>query len=270
MTNYNSSKIPAFQEGWGNLTLVWAIIFLAWVLLLIATIIGQTHLLHYQALNSHNWQELFLKLLIYFLSWQVMTVAMMLPTSLPLIGLFSKLSQQQEGKIPVLPIFIVAYLTVWTGFAIAFLLGDLVLNNFLNTLPWLQQHPWLFSGTTLLLAGIFQFSSLKEQCMKVCRHPLSFITHHYQRGLKAAWNLGIRHGLYCLGCCWALMLVMFAVGVGHLAWMLILTGIMVLEKTSPWSHKLIPAVGILLICGGTSVVLYTMFCPNILHQHHLN
>ncbi|HZK52255.1 MAG TPA: DUF2182 domain-containing protein, partial [Actinomycetota bacterium] len=83
----------------------------------------------------------------------------------------------------------------------------------------------------LALAGLFQFSNLKDRCLRECRHPGPFLLRHYRRGPGAAVELGLRHGLFCLGCCWALMLLMFAVGVANLTWMAVLTALMVYEKT---------------------------------------
>lgn len=240
-----------------DLALVWGLVFLAWALVFLATVTGQDYLHHDNLFESHS-QPLLLKLLVFLSAWQVMTIAMMLPASLPLIRLFAKVSSQAEQTL-VLPVFLAAYLTIWTGFALFAFLGDLALHYPINSLRWRSQYPELLSSTTLILAGAFQFSSLKEHCLKACRHPLSFLTHHYQRGLLAAWNLGIHHGLYCLGCCWALMLVMFGVGVDHLTWMLVLTGVMVIEKTSRWSRILVPVVGAILIVWGMAMLLHPTF-----------
>jgi predicted metal-binding membrane protein len=253
----NLQKSPLFKLSWGNLS-IWGLILFAWAIVLLITLTGQEYLFHYQMLFESDW-HLLLKLFVFLLSWQVMTVAMMLPSSLPLIQLFAKVTQQQEKeRSPVLFVFIAAYLTIWTGFALVAFSADLGLHQMLDALPWLAHRPWLLSGTTILLAGAFQFSNLKQQCLKACRHPFSFLTHHYQRGSKAAWNLGIHHGLYCLGCCWALMLIMFSVGVGHLGWMLVLTGVMTIEKTSPWSKILIPLVGVGLIILGVVTIVHSI------------
>ncbi len=255
MTHY-FQKLRPIEGNWEILAsdlALWGLVFLSWGLVLLAAVTGQEHLLHHERLFQDNSQPLLLKLIIFLVAWQVMTVAMMLPASLPLIQLFAKVTQAQQAL--VLPVFLAAYLAVWTGFALVTCLGDLGLHYLIDLLPWLAQRPWLISGATLLLAGAFQFSHLKEHCLKACRHPLSFLTHYYQRGLKAAWNLGIRHGLYCLGCCWALMLVMFGLGVGHLSWMLLLTGVMVVEKISPWSRVLVPVVGVLSLVWGALTLL---------------
>lgn len=184
-----------------------------------------------------------------------MIAAMMLPSTLPMVRLFVRAASQAQPRLSLLT-FLAAYAAIWTGFALIFLTGEFGWQWLDLQWNWLHQRPWLISGLTLLLAGGFQFTPFKEQCLRVCRHPFSFLTHHYQRGLKAAWNLGIRHGLYCLGCCWALMLVMFAVGVGHLICALALTGVMTLERTGNQGQAIASIVGIVLLVGGSLVLLY--------------
>ena len=112
---------------------------------------------------------------------------------------------------------------------------------------WLYLHSWVIGAATLALAGGFQFSPLKERCLKQCRTPFSFFVRYYRKGSGAAWRLGLRHGMFCLGCCWALMLVMFGLGVGSLVSMAVLTGVMVVEKTFPGGQRLSPVIGIALL-----------------------
>ena len=109
----------------------------------------------------------------------------------------------------------------------------------------------------LLLAGAFQFSTLKDRCLKQCRSPLGFVTHYWrtQGGRGGAFLLGVRHGAYCVGCCWALMLLMFAVGAGNLGWMLALGVVMAVEKNLVWGRRLSPVVGVaLLLSGGWAAI----------------
>jgi predicted metal-binding membrane protein len=237
-----------------GLILVWAMVLVSWSLIILASLTGNEHLFHPAMATT---QPTVQKLLVFLLAWLVMTIAMMLPTSLPLITLFIQVSQKQAQPRSLLTLFLSAYAAIWLGFAIILLAGDWAIHYWLDRWHWLHQHPGAIASLTLLIAGAFQFSSLKEQCMNVCRHPMSFLTHHYQRGLKAAWNLGLRHGLYCLGCCWALMLVMFGVGVAHLTWMVALTGIMLFEKTSRWGKAIAPFIGVVLLASG----LLTLVLP---------
>lgn len=230
---------------------VWGIIFLAWILILLAEIAGYGHLLHHNSLVDDS-IPLILKLLVFIGMWQVMIVAMMLPSSVPMLKLFARASSNQVRSQQALVIFICAYATVWAGFAIALFGLDVSLHQW----NWLRETPLLYSGFSLAVAGAFQFSSLKQRCLQVCRHPLSFITHHYQRGLIGAWKLGIYHGLYCLGCCWALMLVMFVIGVGHFTWMLALTIVMIMERTQQNLRSTILVLGIVLLSTSSLVLLH--------------
>lgn len=244
-----------------DLALIWGIVFVAWAFVFLAAVTGQEHLLHHDTLSEANPQSLLRRLLVFLVAWQVMTAAMMLPSTLPMVRLFARASREQSQPRLVLLAFLGAYVVVWTVFALITFVGDIGLHWLVHHWYWLHHRPWVISGLTLLLAGGFQFSPFKEQCLRVCRHPMSFLTHHYQRGLQAAWNLGIRHGLYCLGCCWALMLVMFAVGVGHLTWMIVLMGIMTFERTWKQGRSLVPIVGIVFLAGGFLILLHPSWLP---------
>src|SRR5260370_30524926 len=103
-------------------------------------------------------------------------------------------------------------------------------------IAWLGANTWIISATTLVVAGIYQFTPLKYQCLEKCRSPLSFITEHWQghhERVQALW-LGIHHGLFCVGCCWSLILLLFSVGVGNIGWMLMLGSAMAIEKNARW------------------------------------
>lgn len=241
----------------GDATLVWGMLFFAWGTVLIAVLTGNGNWLHADSLTAHPYWGIETNLLAFIFAWLVMTVAMMLPTSLPLIQLFAKVKREQKAQHwrAQLLLFVVAYLTVWSVFALITFFGDFLLHRFVDSRPWLVQHSSWFTGITLLLAGAFQFSGLKERCLRVCRHPYGFLSQHYRRGTRAAWDLGLHHGLYCLGCCWTLMLLMFSVGVAHLAGMLVLTAVMAIEKTSRWGRTLVPVFGVvLLVWGGFTLV----------------
>lgn len=261
----HSPALAVFRHALNNdLALAWGIVVIAWVLTILAAVMGQEHLLHHDALIEHHPLPLPLRLLLFLAAWQVMTAAMMLPSTLPMVRLFAKASREQPQPRLLLLIFLGAYAAVWTGFALIAFVGDIGLHQLVPHWKWLHQHPWIIAGSTLVLAGGFQFSGLKEQCLNACRHPFSFLTHHYQRGLQAAWNLGIRHGLYCLGCCWALMLVMFAVGVGHFTWMIVLTAVMTLERTWKRGRELVPVVGVAFLVWGVLVLLNPSWLPDLL------
>jgi predicted metal-binding membrane protein len=241
----------------GDVTLAWGLLFSAWGIVFLAVIGGDGRCLYYDPLTEHPSWAVGLSLVTFVAGWLIMAAAMMLPASLPLIQLFAKVMREQNVRHwqRLVLLFVAAYLAVWSLFALVTFIGDFGLHRIVESQPWLSQHSSWFAGVALLVAGGFQFSGLKEQCLRVCRHPFGFLTQYYGRGAKATWDLGVRHGLYCLGCCWALMLVMFAVGVAHLTGMLILTAVMAIEKTSTWGRPLVPLVGTaLLVWGGWTLV----------------
>src|SRR6266496_2551841 len=186
-------------------------------------------------------------LLVFLACWQVMTVAMMLPSSLPMMYMMVHASRKERHPLVVQMAFLAGYAVVWTAFAVAAFLGDTQIHRLVHSWLWLYTHTWVIGAVTLAIAGGFQFSPLKERCLKQCRSPFSFFVRYYRKGSGAAWRLGLRHGMFCLGCCWALMLVMFGLGVGSLVSMAVLTGVMVVEKTFPGGQRLSPVIGIALL-----------------------
>jgi predicted metal-binding membrane protein len=170
--------------------------------------------------------------------WLVMVTAMMLPTTVPMARMFVVVTTR-AGSGPIRSAFFGAYFVVWLGFAAVAVAGVIALAPFLGNV-----RPMLVLAGALGVAGVFQFSPLKRRCLAMCRDPFAFLFAHYRRGVGGAWALGVRHALYCLGCCWALMLVMFTTSVADLAWMLVLTAVMVVEKNAPWGHRVTAPVGI--------------------------
>ncbi|HET7095513.1 MAG TPA: DUF2182 domain-containing protein, partial [Thermomicrobiales bacterium] len=171
----------------------------AWGLAFALVVTGWARRVHHQPLVESNGSTL-PALLLFLLVWQVMTAAMMLPSSLPLMRLFNRASRGQAHPRLARLAFVAAYFAVWTGFAALALAGDALLHDLARRWLWLAQRPWLIGGLALLLAGGFQFSPLKDRCLQQCRSPFGFLRRHYRRGVGAAWDMGVRHGLFCLGC----------------------------------------------------------------------
>ena len=196
-------------------------------------------------------------LLVFVAGWTLMTAAMMLPTSLPLVALFHALTRQRANRPQLVGLLLAGYLAVWTLFGLLAHLGDLLVHQVVERSAWLGDRSWLIGAATLLAAGAYQFTPLKYHCLEQCRSPLSFITGHWrgQRERRQALVLGLHHGLYCLGCCWSLMLLMFAVGVGNLGWMLVLGAVMAAEKNLPWGRHLSAPLGVALLAAGLLVAL---------------
>jgi Predicted metal-binding integral membrane protein (DUF2182)/YtkA-like len=168
----------------------------------------------------------------------------MLPSSMPMIFMMVHAGRQQSRPVAVPGAFLAGYALVWTGFALTACIVDMGVNWLTDSWSWLGTYPWVVGATTFAIAGVFQFSSLKEHCLKQCRSPFSFFVRYYRKGAGAAWCLGLRHGAFCLGCCWALMLVMFGAGIASLAGMALLAGVMIVEKAVPNGQRLRPAIGV--------------------------
>ena len=196
-------------------------------------------------------------LLVFVGGWTLMTVAMMLPTSLPLVTLFRALVRRRADGGVLVALVVIGYISVWTLFALVAHAGDRGIHAAVHHVGWLEDNAWIIAATTFLFAGAYQFSSLKYRCLDKCRSPFSFVMGHWRggRGWSDAFRLGVDHGVFCVGCCWSLMLVMFAVGIGNLAWMLVLGGAMAVEKSLPWGRRLSAPVGLLLLAWGLTLVL---------------
>lgn len=234
---------------------VLAAVGVSWSLMAALLVLDRTELIEHDAILTTSGTAWPLAILLFVVTWQLMTAAMMLPTSLPMIRAFGVSARRQRRPLAIMAAFIGGYFVIWTAFAVAALAGDAGIHWLVDQWSWLADRPWLISGGVLLGAGAFQFSPIKERCLAECRSPVQFLWRHYRPGAAGAWALGLRHGIFCLGCCWALMLVMFAVGVGSIAWMAALTGVMLVEKTSRYGRRLVPVVGVALMAWGALILL---------------
>lgn len=189
---------------------------------------------------------------VFIAGWIVMTVAMMLPTAVPLIDLFHKMVRSRPNSRSLIVLLIAGYLTAWTVFGVGVYVFDFGVHRLVEASAWLTAHAWVLTAVTLLLAGAYQFTPLKYFCLDKCRSPMGFITSrwHGRRPAVEAWTVGIEHGLFCIGCCWSLMLLMFAIGVGSLGWMLILGAVMAVEKNMPWGRRISRPLGVALLAWG--------------------
>jgi predicted metal-binding membrane protein len=229
----------------------------AWVAAIAAQFAGVAALAHHDALLTGDSPPPALGVLIAVLAWQVMIAAMMLPSSLPLVRLYSRATERAPQRGRSMAAFIGGYALVWSAFGLAAFGGDAGLHAAVNASPWLSDHDWWIGGAVLALAGAFQFTPLKDACLDKCRHPGQFLVRYYERGPAGGFRLGARHGLFCVGCCWALMLVMFAAGVASLLWMAALTALMIHEKTRPAGARAVPVTGAALLAAASVVLLYS-------------
>ena len=193
---------------------------------------------------------------LFIVGWVVMIVAMMLPTSVPLIATFGVLVQRRRHPELLVALLVLAYLVVWTLFGAGLYLADRFVHVAVDALPWLATHTALITAATLAVAGAYQFTALKYRCLDECRSPMGFVMSHWagRHERREAFRMGIAHGLFCVGCCWSLMLVMFAVGLGSIAWMLALGVVMAAEKNLTWGRRLTRPLGIVLILAAVLAV----------------
>jgi predicted metal-binding membrane protein len=197
-----------------------------------------------------------LELTLFAFGWSVMIVAMMLPTTIPLLATFRALVGRRRQPGMLVGLVILGYLVTWTAVGLALWAGDRGIHAAVDALPFLAANPRIVLAATLVVAGAYQFSALKYRCLDECRSPLGFVLNHWH-GLaprREAFRMGVAHGLFCVGCCWSLMLVMFGVGLGSLAWMLVLGAITAIEKNASWGRRLARPLGLALIVAGLAVL----------------
>jgi predicted metal-binding membrane protein len=232
----------------------------AWVLAVAADRTGTGTSLHHHS-QIEGGPPLWAALVLFLLAWQAMVAAMMLPSSLPLIRLFEAVSGTQHRAWQARGAFLGGYTAVWTAFGALAFLGAVAVYRLVDAVPWLSERRWLIAGSVLAIAGAFQFSDLKERCLTKCRLPGPYLLAHYRRGRGAAFRLGSGHGLFCLGCCWALMLLMFVVGIAHLELMAVLTALMVYEKIGRHGQGIARLSGVVLLVWAAAVLAQPRWLP---------
>ena len=240
-----------------------AAIAFAWALAIAAQAAGDAADLHHKAL-IHSSLPRIAALVVFLLAWQAMIAAMMLPSSLPLVRLYARASAAQPRPDRAMAAFLGGYAAVWTAFGALAFIGDLGIHAAVDHSSWLSRHDYVIAGATFAIAGAFQFSSLKEACLRQCRHPASYLMRHYERGVGGGFRLGRGHGVYCLGCCWALMLVMFGAGVASVWWMAVVTGLMVYEKTAPGGRRAVPIAGAAFLALAAATFANPAWMPSLL------
>jgi predicted metal-binding membrane protein len=245
---------PAVADRRRPLVVIVAAIAVAWAAAIVADVVGGARFVHHDALIEGGW-PLPAALAVFVVAWQLMIVAMMLPSSLPLIRVFVMAAAGQEEPARATAALLAGYASVWTVFGVAAFLFDVGIHGVVDRVEFLETHPRLIAGSVLIIAGAFQFSDLKDRCLRECRHPAPFLMSRYARGSAAAFRLGVSHGIFCLGCCWALMLVGFAAGVANLWWMAALTAVMVFEKTARRGREASAPIGFgLLVAGALTMI----------------
>jgi predicted metal-binding membrane protein len=192
-----------------------------------------------------------------FAMWAVMMVGMMLPSAAPVVLLFTKMRSSSGDAHSSMTgaLFAVTYLIVWVGFSLAAVLLQWGLHSAMLLSPEMAVTSSRVGGLLLIAAGAYQLSPTKAACLTRCQSPLGFLLTNWREGAAGALQLGLRHGAYCLGCCWALMLVLFVVGVMNLAWIAALMVFILLEKLGPVGARIARAGGVAIILAGMFLVV---------------
>ena len=190
--------------------------------------------------------------------WGVMMGGMMLPSASPMLLLYGTTARRgpdPRSALVGVTAMAIGYVLVWLAFSAGATLIQAVASRLLVLTPMMEPAtPWA-GGVLLLAAGIYQFTPLKAACLRTCRSPLSFIMERWRAGTFGAFRMGVDHGRYCLGCCWALMLLLFAGGVMNLWVIAALTAFVLIEKLAPFGTHSARLAGVALIALGLSMVL---------------
>lgn len=168
--------------------------------------------------------------------WAVMMVGMMLPAAAPVILLFATVNRRrrEQGGVGVpTAVFGLGYLAVWTGFSVGAALAQWGLQRAAVLSPAMATTSPILGGMLLVLAGVYQLTPLKTICLARCRSPLGWLMTEWREGRAGAFRMGLRHGAYCLGCCWLLMALLFVTGVMNLVWVAVIAVFVLLEKVAP-------------------------------------
>jgi predicted metal-binding membrane protein len=179
--------------------------------------------------------------------WLVMMAAMMFPSVAPTVALYSSMTRKRSPIAPL--VFTTGYLLTWTGAGLlAFGVSVLGGRVFGDMLAWDRAGRWV-AGGILVVAAAYELTPLKQVCLRHCRSPLGFLLGSWRDGLSGALRMGVKHGAWCVGCCWALMAALFALGVMSIAWMAFVAALIALEKTLPWGRA---------VTYGTAAILLTL------------
>ena len=190
--------------------------------------------------------------------WVTMTAAMMLPSAAPMVLTYARVARDARTWVVVL-----GYLVAWTAFGlVAYGLYRLVTRSSPGWVAWNRQGPFV-AGAALALAGLYQLSPLKEACLRHCRGPFRYLVHGWREGRTGALRMGAEHGLFCVGCCWGLMLALFALGVMSLFWAAVVAAAIFAEKVLPRGLALARVLAVALVALGLLVALAPGHVPEL-------
>jgi predicted metal-binding membrane protein len=188
-----------------------------------------------------------------FAMWALMMVGMMIPSAAPMIVLYTRLvrrAQAQKQPLASTSTFVAGYLLVWGVFSLVAAVIQGVLVDLALVTNAMTSASAILSGAVLIAAGLYQWTPLKHACLTHCRSPIYFLSQRWRPGTSGALRMGIEHGVYCVGCCWVLMAVLFAVGIMNLVWVAAVAAIVLMEKVAPFERWTRHIAGALLVALG--------------------
>jgi predicted metal-binding membrane protein len=201
--------------------------------------------------------------------WVVMMAAMMFPSIAPMVTAYSRIQQKRrdQGKASSGPVavglFVGGYLLSWTAFGLAaYGLIELGRSLSIGALAWDSAGPYV-AGGVILAAAVYQLTPAKDVCLRKCRGPLDFVMGHWKPGYGGALRMGVEHGAWCVGCCWALMAALFALGVMSVGWMALIAALIAVEKLLPWKALANRGVAVLLAVLGIAVAVVPASVPGL-------
>jgi predicted metal-binding membrane protein len=191
-----------------------------------------------------------------FIMWSVMMVGMMVPSAAPLMLLVLGVYRRRAGSgtMALGALFVCGYLLAWIGFSGIAAAVQLLMHQAALLSPQMASRSAPAAGVILIVAGLYQWLPIKNACLAHCRSPLTFLTEHWREGPAGAFSMGATHGLYCVGCCWALMALLFVVGVMNLLWVAAIAAFVLVEKLTALGPRLGRSAGVLLIIWGGYVL----------------
>jgi predicted metal-binding membrane protein len=205
--------------------------------------------------QAQSWDAV--ELLLLFVMWAVMMVAMMVPSVAPLILMFARANRRRgvDGVVGSAAILLLGYLLVWSGFSGLAALAQWRLHSAAVLSSMMASTRPIFGGILLVAAGIFQFTPLKRACLAHCRSPMGFLLSEWHGGRWGTLTMGLKHGAWCVGCCWALMALLFVAGVMNPLWVAALAVFVLLEKTAPMGAMLGRVTGAALVVAGIALLV---------------
>jgi predicted metal-binding membrane protein len=192
-----------------------------------------------------------------FVMWVVMMVAMMMPAAAPMVLTYVRINRQRapvSSRFGTDAAFLLGYLVLWGLFSLAAATAQWLLHTATLLSPAMASASPVFSALLLIAAGFYQFAPLKSACLAKCRSPMGFLMSEWRNGVRGAFIMGLRHGLYCLGCCWLLMVLLFVAGVMNLLWIALIALAVLAEKVLPFGVWVSRALGVALTAGGIGLL----------------